>query len=162
MNRLLIIALLAGLALSSPAWSETAPQVGCQVPELAFKTVTGKTISLQERLGREKVVLTFFTSWSKSCQAEIKALNELAAANPAKLQVLAVSFDKKSKDLLSFLDRTDPCFPVLHDKKLSAINTFQILIIPTTFCLNRDGVIEKIFVDYDENVKKAIEEWLGS
>jgi peroxiredoxin len=147
----LFISLLLPVLLATLASAEIAPKVGCQAPALPLNAV---------QPAGKKVVLTFFTSWSKSCQAALQALDELAAAHPDTLQVLAVSFDKKSKELKSFVDRTAPSFPVLHDKKLSAIDSFQILIIPTTFCLNRDGVIEQIFVDYDDNVKQAIAAWL--
>lgn len=109
----------------------------------------------------KKVILTFFTSWSKSCQAELDNLQAIYGANRSDLEILAVSFDKKTKDLKTFLAKTNLPFPVLQDKKLLSIDTYQILIIPTTFCINRNGVIEKVFVDYDDNVKKALEEWLG-
>jgi peroxiredoxin len=48
----------------------------------------------------------------------------------------------------------------LIDKKLSSLNKYAILIIPTTFLINREGQIEKVLVDYDDNVKTAITDWL--
>lgn len=107
-------------------------------------------------------MVVFFTSWSRACQDELAALRALDEKDQGKAGILAVSFDKKSKELKTYLAKAGLSFPVLYDKKLTAIDPFEILIIPTTFCLNRDGVIEKIFVDYDDNVKKAVAEWLGS
>ena len=156
----LLTSLILTILFTTLALAETAPKLGCQAPALQLPNLAGKTVSLADQLGSKKIVLLFFTSWSRACQAELKDLDELAAAYPAKLQVLAVSFDKKSKELRSFVDRTAPAFPVLQDKKLSLIDSYQILIIPTTFCLDRNGVIAKIFVDYDDNVKQAIAAWL--
>jgi peroxiredoxin len=154
------LSLILPVLLATLTAAEVAPKVGCQAPALQLNTLGGKTVSLAEQLGKKKTVLVFFTSWSRSCQAELQALGELTAAQPDKLRVLAVSFDKKSKELKSFIERTDPPFTVLHDQKLTSIDSYQILIIPTTFCLNRDGEIEQIFVDYDENVREAIAAWL--
>ena len=87
-------------------------------------------------------------------------MNDLYRADKTGLEVVAVSFDKKSKELKNYLAEANLAFPVLQDKKLSAIDPYQIVIIPTTFCLDRDGTIKKVFVDYDDNIKKALEEWL--
>ncbi|MCU0641271.1 MAG: TlpA family protein disulfide reductase [Candidatus Margulisbacteria bacterium] len=156
--------LLCGLCLTilcaSLAAAEVAPKVGCQAPELRLSTLAGKPLVLSEQFGSKRIILTFFTSWSRSCQAALQTLNDLAVTHPATLQVVAVSFDKKSKELKNYLDQAALAFPVLHDKKLTTIDSFQILIIPTTFCLNRDGVIEQVFVDYDDNVKQALLDWL--
>lgn len=155
--------IMIGLALllsALPVRAETGPLAGCQAPALRLTTLAGKPLALQDYVGSKKVVLTFFTSWSKSSQAQLRLLGEIAAAHPGDVQVLAVSFDKKAKQLRSFLAAANPNFPVLHDRKLTASDAFQILIIPTTFCIGRDGVIAKVLVDYDENVKKALAEWL--
>ena len=154
--------LLTGLVCCSLVAAETAPKIGSAAPALELAALGGKTVRLQNYQGSKKVILTFFASWSKSCQAELKDLQVLYANNKVSLEVVAVSFDKKVKDLKNFVAKNNTSFPILHDKKLSSVDTFQILIIPTTFCLNRAGVIEKIFVDYDDNVKKALAEWLKS
>ena len=157
--------LLTGLvlcltAVAEPSVDKAAPKTGAAVPELSLLNLDGKIISLENYQGHKPVVLFFFASWSKSCQAELTDLQGLYAARRPSLEVIGVSFDKKSKDLQTFLAKNEISYPILLDKKLTSLDKFQILIIPTTFCLNKDGVIEKIFVDYDENVKKAVADWL--
>lgn len=161
MKKLVISMLVTGLALCPLAWADIAPTLGSQPPALQLSTPDGKALSLQNYLGAKKVVLTFFASWSKSCQAELTDLQALSAGKRPSFEVLAVSFDKKAKDLKAFIARNNLSFPVLHDRKLSSVDAYQILIIPTTFCISRDGLIDRIFVDYDDNVKKAIAEWLA-
>ncbi|HVN67934.1 MAG TPA: TlpA disulfide reductase family protein [Candidatus Sulfotelmatobacter sp.] len=164
MKKLVIGLILIGLCCVplAAAENETAPKTGSAAPGLTLPTLDGKTVSLQDFRGRKKVVLTFFASWSKTCQDELRTLAELRADRQTNCEVLAVSFDNKTRDLKNFLARSPLPFPVLNDRKLSSIDAFQVLIIPTTFCIGRDGVIEQIFVDYDDNVKKAVAEWLGS
>ena len=151
---------MAGLVFCLTATAEPAPLIGSVAPDLSLTAVNGHTVDLQDYRGSKKVVLFFFTSWSRSCQAELAALGDLYRSDKAGLEIVAVSFDKKAKELKNYLAKASPAFPVLQDKKLSAIDPYQIVIIPTTFCINTDGVIEKVFVDYDDNIKKALEEWL--
>lgn len=154
--------LLTGLVCCVTALAEPTPKIGAEAPVLELPSLTGQTISLQSLLKKpKKVIVVFFASWSKPCQEELKALQNLSNVNRQQLEVLAVSLDKKSKELKNFAAEADLTFPILHDKKLSSIDKFQILIIPTTFCLGRDGVIEKVFVDYDDNVRQALEVWLS-
>lgn len=154
--------LLAGLVFGLTAAAEPAPRVGSSAPALELPSLSGQTVSLQKLDTGKKTILTFFASWSKSCQAELNDLQALVAESKIKPAVLAVSFDKKTQDLKAFTAKNVYSFPILQDKKLLSIDAFQILILPTTFCLNGNGLIEKIFIDYDDNVKKAIEAWLGS
>lgn len=153
---------MAGLVFCFTATAEPAPLIGSVAPDLSLPAANGRAVSLQDLRGAKKVILIFFTSWSKSCQEELRALNDLYQSNKSGLEIVAVSFDKKSKDLKNYLAKAGLPFPVLQDKKLSSIDTYQIVIIPTTFCLNADGVIEKVFVDYDDNITKALEAWLKS
>ncbi len=151
---------MAALLFVLTAGAESAPLIGSSAPALSLPALNGRTFDLPSLRGAKKTVLTFFTSWSKSCQQELGALGGLYAANRSRLEVVAVSFDKKTKDLKNYLAAADLPFTVLQDKKLAAIDSYQIIVIPTTFCINDQGTIEKVFVDYDDNVQKALEEWL--
>jgi len=160
MKKLVISMLLAGLVFGLAAFAELAPKIGSPAPGLELPNLDGQTINLQSYLNKKPIVLVFFASWSKSCQTELNDLHELFLAREGKLEVLAVSFDKKQKELKAFLAKNKYSFPFVTDKSLSTLDKFQILIIPTTFCINRSGAIDKILVDYDENVKRAIAEWV--
>jgi len=171
---MVISMLLTGLVFCFTATAETArnasqsdaggstPKIGSAAPTLELTDLSGKITNLRTYVGDKPVILAFTASWSKSCQDELKDLQELYIKNRSKAEVLSVSFDKKQKDLKNFVEKSGITFPVLLDKKLSCLDKFQILIIPTTFCINRQGIIEKIFVDYDENIKKALNAWLKS
>ncbi len=151
---------LAALLFGQAARAESSDLIGSTAPELSLPAGNGHGTELYTLRGNKKTLLTFFTSWSKSGVAELAALAELRQANKARVEVVAVSYDKKSKELKDYLAAAGLAFPVLHDKKLTTIDSFQITVIPTTFCIGADGAIEKVFVDYDENVQKALEEWL--
>jgi len=152
--------LVAMIALAiNPCIAADLPALGDPPPVLSLPNLDGKIINLSDFSGKP-IILTFFTSWSKSCQDALLNLQELKNQYGTTLEVVAVSFDKKSKILSEFVEQNKYTSNFLIDKKLSALNKYAIIIIPTTFCINREGKIDKIFVDYDENVKTAIEDWL--
>ena len=157
MRFLLLVAMIA--AAITPCLAADLPALGDPPPALSLPTLDGKTVNLSDFSGKN-IILTFFASWSKSCQQELADLQELSNQYAGTLEVVTVSFDKKIKTLSEFVEQNKYTFNFLIDKKLSSLNKYAILIIPATFCINRDGKIDKIFVDYDENVKTAIEDWL--
>lgn len=154
----LIAALLLTAGLSG---ADIAINIGSDLPTLELPNIEGKITSLQDVRKNKKTVIVFFTSWSKSSQHNLGFLQDLKDKDQS-VEIVGISFDKKAKDVKSFINENKITFPVFVDKKLSAINKFQLLVIPTTFCVNSSGVIEKIFVDYDDNVRKALAEWLKS
>ena len=159
MKKFLLAVLMAVLLFSLAVYAETDSLIGAAAPDLNLPATGGKSVELQALRGK-KLVLAFFTSWNRSGQAELAALNDLFQTDRARLAVVAVSFDKKTKELKDYLAAAGLLFPVLQDKKLTSIDSYRITVIPTTFCINQDGVIEKAFVDYDDNVQKALEDWL--
>jgi len=157
MKRFLLVAMIA-LAIT-PCIAADLPVLGDPPPVLSLPNLEGKPINLSDFSGKP-IILTFFASWSKSCQQELADLQELSDQYAGTLEVVTVSFDKKIKTLSEFVEQNKYTLNFLIDKKLTSLNKYAILIIPTTFCINREGKIDKIFVDYDENVKTAIAEWL--
>jgi peroxiredoxin len=154
---LILVAMIA-LAVN-PCIAADLPALGDPPPALALPSLDGKLIDISQYYGKPLIV-TFFATWSKSCQDEIKALQGLKDQYGSTLEVVAISFDKKSKTLSDFVEANKLKLNFLVDKKLLSLNQYAILIIPTTFCINPAGKIDKILVDYDDNVKQALFDWL--
>ncbi len=149
---IIIIALLAIPASATPVL-----RIGSPPPSFNLRNLDGKTVELEDVLGGNTVILSFFASWSKSCQEEVLFLNELARKYSAKgVKIIGVSFDRKISDLGSFISENAIKFEILHDKKLTTLKDFRILIIPTLFIIDKDGNLANIYVDFDENVEKAV------
>jgi len=150
---------MAALLAATPCIAAELPSLGDAPPAITLPNLSGKTIELTDFSGKNTII-TFFASWSKSCQAELINLQELKDELGASLEVYAISFDKRSKALAEYTEKNNLSLNFLIDKKLTSLNKYAILIIPTTFCINPEGKIDRIFVDYDENVKQALSDWL--
>ena len=158
MKRLVFLVAMV-ILLTTPCIAAELPSIGEPPPALTLPNLSGKSVELSNFSGRP-TILTFFTSWSDTCKRELSDLQELYTSFAPSLEVIAISLDRKSKTLQEFLANNEYSFKFLIDKKLSSLNKYAILIIPTTFLINREGRIEKILVDYDDNVKTAIADWL--
>lgn len=148
--------LLLVLAFSLPCLAETDLKIGNPPPPFELPNLNNQIFSINQFLGKEVTILTFFTSWSKSCQQEISFLKALREKDK-NLAVLGISFDRKAKDLVSFLAENQIGFDILYDRKLTTLKDYRIIIIPTLFIIDKEGKIANIYVDFDENVKAAIE-----
>jgi peroxiredoxin len=158
MKRLVFLVAMIAVAIT-PCIAAELPSIGEPPPALTLPNLSGKSVELSDFSGRP-TILTFFTSWSDTCKRELSDLQELYTSFAPSLEVIAISLDRKSKTLQEFLGKNDYSFDFLIDKKLSSLNKYAILIIPSTFLINREGKIEMILVDYDDNVKTAIADWL--
>ena len=147
---IILIVVLVGISASA----KPALKVGSPSPSFELPNLEGKTVSLSDYLGKKVIVLSFFASWSRSCQQEILFLQDLSKNKG--LKILGVSFDRKLKNLKSFINENTIGFEILHDKKLKTLKDFRILIIPTLFVIDKEGNIKSIYVDFDKNVKKAV------
>jgi peroxiredoxin len=154
-RKTLILLVIALLAL--PAFAKPGLKIGSPPPALSLPDLNGKTVELEDYLGKKVIVLSFFASWSRSCQEEILFLQELHQKYRWKgVKVIGVSFDRKLKKLESFINENNIRFELLHDKKLKTLKDFRILIIPTLFVIDKEGNVRSIYVDFDQNVKEAV------
>lgn len=159
--RLFVSVAIAALIAASSCIATAAPIIGSVVPDIFLPTLQNKTISISEFCNKP-TILVFFTSWSKTSAEEIKSLNKLYEEyNNKNIKILGISFDKKSEELSTFIKENKIKFDIVIDKKLKSIDKFAILIIPTTLTTSKDGKISNIFIDFDQNIEKALKSFIS-
>jgi len=157
MKKLLFLLVIA-LFFAHMAAASEGPKPGTIPPLFTLQDLSGQTVSLHPYLGKGPVVVFFFTSWARSCVNESEYLNLLYGAHKEKgLTVLGVAFDRKLSSLNAFAEEKGIKYDILLDPKLSTLNAYRILVIPTTVIIDRSGKIKNIYIEFDDNVQKAIE-----
>lgn len=151
---LIFIVILLGFA----ATAKPVLKIGSPAPSFSLKNIdNGKAVDLDWYLGKKPVILSFFASWSKSCQKEIGFLQKLQDKYGAeKIKIIGISYDRRASKLKSYLAKNKLDFTIANDKKLKTLKDFRILIIPSLFVIDREGTIKSIYVDFDKNVEKAV------
>jgi peroxiredoxin len=156
MSRKALIVLFV-ILLALPVLAKPVLKIGSPAPSFILPDLDGRSVSLDKYLGRNVIVLSFFASWSKTCDQEMDFLQGLHEEyRNMGLKVVGVSYDRKAKGLSAYVDKNKLDVTILHDKKLTTLKDYRILIIPTLFVIDLEGNITSIYVDFDENVEEAV------
>jgi peroxiredoxin len=158
MKRLIILAVMMLTTLSLGLYAQTPEeeeldqkyaatllQPGAEAPDFILNDLGGKPVRLSDFRGKT-VVLIFWASWCPDCRAEVPQLKEMyAAADPAKVRFVSVSFDREFDTLKQFVAENKLPGVQLFDsagKKDSAIGAaYGVQWIPSLYLINPDGQV---------------------
>lgn len=150
MNKKLLLAglsifLLIVLAGCGNKPRNIAPVVGSQAPDFSGTTLDGKTVTLKDLEGKQ-TILCFWWAESPAATRELTTLNELKAEQGSKVEVLTINAgdDQLTVDTL-FKEKKYSLPVILDDKKVTIVKLYRIDIMPTTFLLDKQGLILKKF-----------------
>jgi len=134
------IALAGCSQKKTPEAAEFKPlDVGAAVPQYAALTLAGDTV----RVGGNEppTVLNVWATWCTSCQEEMAALDSLKHEYEAKgLRVIAVSVDNGDiSKVRKFAESNRLEMIVAHDPASGINQSYEVVGVPTTFVIGRDG-----------------------
>ncbi len=115
---------------------------GFLAPAFETTTLSGQPIALTDSRGQVTVV-NFWATWCGPCRIEMPhlqaAYEELADDG---LEILAIDRDEAPGQVEAFRDENGLTFPILLDpgEAITAVQ-YQVISMPTTFVLDRNGVI---------------------
>lgn len=124
-------------------------KVGDEAIDFTLPTANGKEVSLHQFDGRP-VVLYFWASWCGTCTFDLPDLAAFAAREVVnELVVITVNIGEKPEFVQRYVEDTvgtEYEFVVASDASLSTFRQYRILSFPTTFFVDRDGVIRSMRV----------------
>jgi cytochrome c biogenesis protein CcmG/thiol:disulfide interchange protein DsbE len=155
---LMLLSLIAGIlwtvnsrlpsAIGSPVSSSPSPREGFYAPDFTLDTLIGEQVQLSSLRGKI-VVINFWTTWCPPCRAETPALEtSYEAYKDSDVVVLGVNLtDQDSlKEVESFVQEFGLTYPILLDRDGAVGLLYQLNGLPTTFFINRQGVIRTVVV----------------
>jgi len=108
---------------------------------IKLKDLNGKEVSLGDFKGK-KVLLNFWASWCPPCKAEMPDLEKLyQQTKDSDLVILAVNLGEDKTTAKTFIDNNKYNFTVLLDLDQSTANQYNIVAIPTSFFIDKEGNI---------------------
>jgi cytochrome c biogenesis protein CcmG/thiol:disulfide interchange protein DsbE len=130
----------------APAPPQTGPEVGRIAPELALPVAGGGEVSLAQLKG-SVVLVNFWATWCVPCLAEMPAIERAYQAHRDRgLVVLAVDVQEQDADVIRFLDSLGVTFGSAIDRTGDASRRFRANALPTTFLVDRRGVVRDVRV----------------
>jgi len=133
----LSILMIAGV---SEAKTDKA-KMNAPAPDFTTKNVlTKKDIHLADYKGKLTLV-NLWATWCPPCRGEIPSMNTFYKHYNGKIAIIAISVDEAAdKDVIDFAKEYKMSFDVAHDDgSLSRI--YGTGSIPTTYIVNKDGVV---------------------
>jgi peroxiredoxin len=162
---LLLLARFQGKFPAGRARSAAVATKGLAAPDFVLTDLQGHNVKLSDLRGKA-VVLNFWATWCPPCKQEIPWFVELQKRYGSEgLQVVGVSMDDEGdqKDVAKFAAEQSINYPVLLGKDNVASQYGGIEYLPTTFYIDRDGVVmDRVFGqpgsrdEIEQNVKRAL------
>ncbi|HFE32117.1 MAG TPA: TlpA family protein disulfide reductase [Gammaproteobacteria bacterium] len=151
---LLLSLMIAGSAL--------ALDVGSTAPDFTLKSRSGENIKLSEQRG-DVVMINFWASWCAPCRQEMPLLEELHDRYAdLGFTLLGVNVEEDSNAALDLLKEIPVTFPVLFDSRNDVSKRYNVVAMPTTVILDRDGNVRYVhkgyLPGYEDEYRKQIKE----
>ena len=140
--------------------------VGSPAPDFSAEPVTGSgPKSLGEAKGKV-VLLDFWATFCEPCKKSFPKYQGLADQFGGDLAVLAVSVDEadsaKKEDLTKFAKDTNVKFSILWDKDHQAVKKYSPPTMPSSFIIDKQGVVRFIHAGYKDGEEAKIAEEVKS
>jgi cytochrome c biogenesis protein CcmG/thiol:disulfide interchange protein DsbE len=124
--------------------STPAPRPGFPAPNFSLVNLDGQEVQLGDFQGHPLVV-NFWASWCPPCRAEMPAFQKIFAEyEPQGFVILAVNSQESRANAFDFTQSHGLTFPVLLDEDGDVSNHYRVVSLPSTFFINRDGVISEV------------------
>jgi peroxiredoxin len=131
-----------------PDQTEFAEWQGALAPNFSVTTLDGQTLQLSELKGK-RVVLDFWATWCPPCVMEIPHFIKLRSENSADELVLVGISSEDENTLKSFVKKKGINYPIASADDLPSPYS-EVTSIPTTFFIDRNGVIQSVLVGYHD------------
>ena len=146
-------ALIGAVAILGNVWlyltrvpfqtANAAPQVNSSAPEFALDTLD-RSLAFHELRG-QAVLVNFWATWCGPCRAEMPDL-QLAYENHRAqgFVVVAINQGEDHDTVAQFAQEVQLTFPFALDRDARVANRYRVLGLPTSFFIDREGVIHAV------------------
>ena len=134
--------------------SSPASGAGERAPAFSLKDLSGNEVYLSSFRGRT-VLLNFWATWCPYCRKERQHLNSLHREYKDRgLVIISIATDKSTGTVRNFMKNNPSDFIVLPDDNKKTAASYKVRGLPTSFLIDREGMIRQKFVGFRE--------WTGS
>jgi cytochrome c biogenesis protein CcmG/thiol:disulfide interchange protein DsbE len=139
-------------------------RVGSLAPDFTLNDVhTNQPVSVRSLLGKP-VLINFWGTWCPPCRAEMPEIQDLYARFKGEVQFVGISMGPRDEPagVMQFIKQYKFTWTFLHDADSSVTTLYQVQGLPSTFFIDKDGVIRAIHVGgsdsatLESNLQRAI------
>ena len=159
-----ILSLTAGCGGEEKPAATVGVAPGDQAPDFDLARLDGGQLRLSALRGKA-VIIDFWDTWCPPCREALPHLEALSVEYKDQLEVVGVAIGRNGRDAVAkYVRDHNLTFPmVLMDERYQTAKDFGgVQSIPTTFLIDADGVVRKMWVGghgkavYEDELKKVI------
>lgn len=147
------------------ASTKVGPIIGAQAPDFVLKGLDGNTYTLSDLKGDKPVLVNFWASWCPPCKAEAPDLVQLYKKYGNQMDIYAVNLTTSDsvEGAQQFAADYEFEFPVLLDDKGEVGKIYQVLTIPTSYFIDRNGIVQHkmVGVTSPDNLEKMFKDLIN-
>jgi thiol-disulfide isomerase/thioredoxin len=133
------LALVIALSMSA-AWSRDKTKLGETAPDFSlpgFSSEDGVTLS---KLKGKVVLIDFWASWCMPCRQLMPRIAEVKARFPD-VEIVAISVDTERDKAITFIRAVEPGLRPVHDTAQKTANHYGVERMPSSFLVDKRGVL---------------------
>lgn len=112
-------------------------------PDFTVETFEGETLRLSDLRGKV-VVLNFWASWCPPCRWEMPFFETISQEYKERGVIfLGVAISDTMEDASDFADSVGVTYPLALDAAGETARDYEVLGLPTTFLIDKDGAIQR-------------------
>jgi thiol-disulfide isomerase/thioredoxin len=135
-----------------------AINVGQTAPDFNLPDLQNNSIQNLSQFRGKVIYLDFWASWCAPCRTSFPLLNQLyEKLRQQNFAVLAVNLDEDKANAEKFLREIPVNFKVLNDSDGKVSDQFVVDTMPTSFLIDKNGVVQKIHHGFVSDDIKEIE-----
>lgn len=149
-NRLIIRTIVLILLAAAVIFAITSKdkvkvlQIGDKAPDFELVDLDGNKHRLSNYQG-DGVFLNFWGSWCAPCKTEMPFMEKLSKEFDGQgVHILALNLKDTKLKAETFRDQYGLTFPIARDTDESVRRAYNVIPLPTTILINKDGIIEDI------------------
>jgi peroxiredoxin len=119
-----------------------------EAPDFTLKSLDGANLRLEEYRG-QVVLINFWASWCGPCRQEMPLLDRLHHRyEDTGFAVLGINVEGQVAPAQEIVDSTSVTFPIVIDDGQKVSEMYNLEAMPSTFVVDRDGVVRYIHRGY--------------
>jgi peroxiredoxin len=158
-----LCAVLFVIALTSGCSEESNKplllQVGAKAVPFNLELIDRKQSQLEQYAGRG-LVITFMSSWCPCSHDSMPVMKQAYTKNNGKVAFLMVGIQDSRSKFEKFVEKWAVPFPAGYDKGDRIADDYGVSSPPTTFFIDRNGVVKRAFYGNIAKKPEEFQKWI--
>ncbi len=151
---------LISLFVTMPLYVAAENKLEGAAPDFTLKSHSGKNIKLSELRG-DVVMINFWASWCGPCRQEMPLLDKINDRyKDLGFTLLGVNVEEDPDRARAMLNDIPVNFPILFDSQNKVSQQYNLIAMPSTVFVDRDGNIRYFHAGYLPGDEKQYEKFI--